>query len=127
MRDRVSPRNVLRELRRGWPDALEIMKALPPLAKRLIERAQDGDLRLPVDTRELERLREEWSAQRRRSDRIVIGAALMLGGILWLGLRLFPRPLGFTLAALGLGVWLVVWLARSRTLSGDARRSAPPQ
>src|SRR5579863_1009434 len=128
MRDRVSPRNVLRELRRGWPDALEIIKALPPLTKRLIERAQDGDLRLPVDTRELDRLREEWSAQRRRSDRIVIGAALMLGGILWLGLRLAPRVPGFILAGVGLGVWLVVWLARARSfLSGDARRSAPPQ
>ncbi len=127
MRERVSPRNVLRELRRGWPDALEIIKALPPLTKRLIERAQDGDLRLPVDTRELDRLREQWSAQRRRSDRIVIGAALMLGGILWLGLRLAPRLLGFILAGLGLGVWLVVWLARARSSSGDARRRAPPQ
>ncbi len=127
MRDRVSPRNVLRELRRGWPDALEIIKALPPLTKRLIERAQDGDLRLPVDTRELDRLREEWSAQRRRSDRIVIGAALMLGGILWLGLRLAPRLLGFILAGLGLGVWLLVWLARARSSGGDARRRAPSQ
>jgi ubiquinone biosynthesis protein len=127
MRDRVSPRNVLRELRRGWPDALEIIKALPPLTKRLNERAQDGDLRLPVDTRELDRLREEWSAQRRRSDRIVIGAALMLGGILWLGLRLAPRLLGFILAGLGLGVWLLVWLARARSSGGDARRRAPSQ
>ena len=42
MRERISPRNVLRELRRGLPDALEILKALPPLAKRAVEQAQDG-------------------------------------------------------------------------------------
>jgi ubiquinone biosynthesis protein len=118
MRDRVSPKNLLRELRRGWPDALEILKALPPLTKRLVERAQDGELQLSVDSRELNRLRHEWTAQLRRSDRIVIGAALTLGGVLWLGLRLQPRLLGLVLGGAGLCVWLAVWLAR---------RSAPPR
>jgi ubiquinone biosynthesis protein len=112
MRDRVSPKNLLRELRRGWPDALEILKALPPLTKRLVERAQDGELQLSVDSRELNRLRHEWTAQLRRSDRIVIGAALTLAGVLWLGLRLQPRLLGLVLGGAGLCVWLAVWLAR---------------
>ena len=118
MRDRVSPKNLLRELRRGWPDALEILKALPPLTKRLVERAQDGELQLSVDSRELNRLRHEWTAQLRRSDRIVIGAALTLAGVLWLGLRLQPHLLGLVLGGAGLCVWLAVWLAR---------RSAPPR
>jgi hypothetical protein len=43
MRERMSPRNVLRELRRGLPDALEIFKSAPPLAKRALEQLQDGD------------------------------------------------------------------------------------
>jgi ubiquinone biosynthesis protein len=110
MRDRVSPKNLLRELRRGWPDALEILKALPPLTKRLVERAQDGELKLSVDSRELNRLRHEWTAQLRRSDCIAIGAALMLGGILWMGLRLQPHVLGLVLGGIGLCVWLAVWL-----------------
>src|SRR5579863_1122835 len=91
MRDRVSPRNLLRELKRGWPDAREIIKALPPVAKRVVERLQDGDLRVPVDTRELELWRQQAAMQARRSDRIVIGASLMLGGVLWLGTRLQPH------------------------------------
>lgn len=115
MRDRVSPRNLLRELRRGWPDALEILKALPPLTKRLVERAQDGELRVPVDSRALERLRHEWTAQQRRSDCIAIGAALMLGGILWLGLRLQPHALGLILGGAGVCVWLAVWLTPQPT------------
>jgi len=114
MRDRMSPRNVLREIRRGWPDALEIIKALPPVAKRVIERVQDGTLRVPIDTSAIEQWRREAAAQSSRSDRIVVGAALMLGGVLWLGTRLQPHWLGIVLGVAGLCVWLGVWLARAR-------------
>ncbi len=41
-RERVRPRAVWRELRQGLPDVLEVMKALPTLAKEAIERAQDS-------------------------------------------------------------------------------------
>jgi ubiquinone biosynthesis protein len=114
MRDRVKPSNVLRELRRGWPDALDILKALPPLAKRLVERAQDGTLELAFDARALDQLREETAAQARRADRVRIGAALMISGILWLGLRLSPTLIGIILGAAGLGLWLVLWFRRAR-------------
>ena len=103
---------MLRELRRGWPDALEIIKALPPVTKRLIERVQDGTFQVPVDGREIQRLREESAAHARRSDRIVIGATLLLGGVLWLGMRLQPHWLGIVLGAAGLSVWFSVWLRR---------------
>jgi ubiquinone biosynthesis protein len=114
MRDRMSPRNLLRELRRGWPDALEIIKALPPVAKRLVEQVQDGAFRIPIDTRAIEQWRREAAAQAGRSDRIVIGAALLLGGILWLGMRLQPHWPGIALGVAGVGVWLCVWLGRAR-------------
>jgi hypothetical protein len=84
------------------------------MTKRLIEQAQDGTLRVPVDASALDQLRRETAMQARRGDRIVIGAALMLGGILWLGLRLQPHLLGILLSGVGLSVWLVVWLARPR-------------
>ena len=112
MRERVSPRNVLRELRRGFPDALEILKALPPLAKRAIERAQDGRLRLAVDTRALDELRAALTEQSRRSDRILIGAVLVLGAVLWFGLRLYPHWFGGLLAACGLISWASARLQR---------------
>jgi ubiquinone biosynthesis protein len=114
MRDRMSPRNILRELRLGWPDALEIIKALPPLTKRLVERAQDGRLQLQFDPQAIDQLRQESAAQARRSDRIVIGAALMLGGVLWLGMRLSPRWLGILSGLSGLAVWAAVWISRRR-------------
>ncbi|MGA2024739.1 MAG: ubiquinone biosynthesis regulatory protein kinase UbiB [Steroidobacteraceae bacterium] len=114
MRDRMSPRNVLRELRRGWPDALEIIKALPPLAKRMLERAQDGQLSIPIDTQAVDQLRRDWLEQCRRSDRALLGAVLWLGGILWLGLHLEPQPIGLVLGAVGVGLWLSLWRPRSR-------------
>ena len=114
MRERTSARHVLHELRQGWPDALEIIKALPPLSKRLLERMQDGQLRVPLDTRSVDRLRREWLQQRRRSDRAIIGTVLLLGAVFWLALSLEPRLLGWLLGALALGLWLSVWLTRSR-------------
>jgi len=114
MRDRIRPRNVLRELRRGFPDALEILKALPPLARRAIEQAQDGKLRLEVDTAALDELRVALTEQSRRSDRIILGAASLLGAVLWFGLRLFPRWFGLLL---GLGA-IVAWISARRRRSG---------
>jgi ubiquinone biosynthesis protein len=112
MRERVSPRSVLRELRRGFPDALEILKALPPLTKRAIEQAQDGKLRLALDSSALDELRAALTEQSRRSDRIVIGAALVVGAVLWFGLRLYPHWFGGLLAVTGLSTWISAWLKR---------------
>ena len=112
MRERLSPRGVLRELRRGLPDVLEIMKALPPLTKRAIEQAQDGKLRLAVDPRGLEQLRATLNEQARRSDRIVIGAALVVGAVLWFGLHLYPRWFGFLIGSGALIAWSSAWLRR---------------
>jgi ubiquinone biosynthesis protein len=112
MRERVSPRAVLRELRRGFPDALDVLKALPPLARRAVEQAQDGQLRVPVDMRALDELRTALTEQSRRSDRILIGAVLLLGAVLWFGLRLYPRWFGAAVGAAGLIGWISAWLQR---------------
>jgi len=91
MRERVSPRTVLRELRRGLPDMLEVMKAVPALTKRFVERAQDGRLRVPVESAALEAASARQAADRRRRDGLLTGAALLLGGTLWIGLHI-PHP-----------------------------------
>jgi ubiquinone biosynthesis protein len=112
MRERVSPRAVLRELRRGFPDALDVLKALPPLARRAVEQAQDGQLRVPVDMRALDELRTALTEQSRRSDCILIGAVLLLGAVLWFGLGLYPRWFGAAVGAAGLIAWISAWLQR---------------
>jgi ubiquinone biosynthesis protein len=122
MRERMSARSVWRELRRGLPDALEIFKALPSLAKRTIEQAQDGKLLLPIDTHAIDQLRTSLARQSRRSDRMVIGAALVVAAVLWSGLRLRPYWFSALLGAAGLIVWIYAWL-HSRS---PQRPSRPP-
>jgi ubiquinone biosynthesis protein len=114
MRERTSPRSILRQLRRGVPDVLEIFRALPSLTKRTIEQAQDGRLLLPIDTRPLDHMRAALAEQSRRSDRIVIGAALVVAAALCYGLRVSPHWIGALLGTAGLIVWIYAWLqARS--------------
>jgi ubiquinone biosynthesis protein len=114
MRERMSARSVLRELRRGLPDALEILKVLPPLTKRTLEQFQDGKLVLPVDSSGIDKLRAEWIEQRRRSDVVNAGAVLLLGALLWFASAAPVRWIAFVLAALGLGTWLWAWLRPRR-------------
>jgi ubiquinone biosynthesis protein len=115
MRERVSPRTVLRELRRGLPDMLEVMKAVPTLSKRLVERAQDGTLRLPVDLTELEALRAQLLTDHRRRDGLLGGGILLLAGVLWAGLAADPYWPGPLLGAAGLAIMgVAAWRARDR-------------
>jgi ubiquinone biosynthesis protein len=112
MRERMSPRTLLRELRRGLPDTLEILRALPALGKRAIEQVQRGQWHLPVDTSELKQLRAALLEQSRRRDRIVVGATLLLAAVLWIGLDLYPNWVGAAVAIGGIIVWMAALLQR---------------
>ena len=100
-RDRVSPRAVWRELRQGLPDSLEVMKALPAIAKAAIERAQDDARRPPAQqlappTHPLPPLTDNV-----RRDLLIASAALIPAGVLWLGLQINPQWAGGLLASAG--------------------------
>jgi ubiquinone biosynthesis protein len=112
MRQRVSPRTVARELRRGLPDVIEIAKALPSIAKRFVERSQDHEFQLPIDTRAIDALRAEIAVGNRRRDRLLLGGLLALGSVLWVGLGLDPPWAGWAALAGG-GVALLAALFTS--------------
>jgi hypothetical protein len=61
-----------------------VLNALPSLAKRLVERAQDGKLSVPVDRSALDELRARLEADHRRRDALLLTGILLLGGVLWL-------------------------------------------
>jgi ubiquinone biosynthesis protein len=117
MRERMSPRTVLRDLRRGWPDVLEILKALPPHVQRMLERSRDGMLPVRADGLALEPLRLELVERSRRRDRALVSSALLLGSVLWFGQGLQPRPIGALLGILGLLGCLLAWLPGARARS----------
>lgn len=103
MRERVSPRRFLRQLRDQLPDMLATVRALPPLARAAVQRAQDHTLRVPVESEAIERLRRELRESRRRRDAMLLAAAALLGGIVWLAVGRDPAWPGWVLIAAAAG------------------------
>ena len=116
-RDRIGPRAILRELRRGLPDVIEVMKALPTLARGAIERAQQ-DARRPATPASSATTPGAASAgatvptastpmqpaDNTRRDLLIASAALIPGGVLWLGLQVAPQWPGVLMAAAGAAI-----------------------
>jgi len=84
MRERASPRTLLRSLRQQLPDALETLRLMPRIINVAVRAAADGEARLRVQTDELESLRAEMRLGALRRDRIVVAGIVWLTGLLWL-------------------------------------------
>jgi len=106
--DRLSGRNIAQELRRQLPDLSESIRMLPQLLQQFVQKASEGTLRIRVDNEPYAELRREIQASARRRDQTIVGAAVLLAGILWLAFRTDWMP-GVLLTAAGL---LTALLAR---------------
>jgi len=106
--DRLSGRNIAQELRRQLPDLSESVRMLPQLLQQFVQKASEGTLRIRVDSEPYEELRREIRDSARRRDQTIVGAAVLLAGILWLAFRTDWLP-GVVLSAAGL---LTVLLGR---------------
>jgi ubiquinone biosynthesis protein len=111
MRERASPRQVLKTLRQQAPELMEAFRALPSLIKTTVERARGGNLRLEVESAALEALRAEVRRSSRRRDSVLVGAALTLARLVWLGVSGAQEWPGWVLSAGG-AVWLVAAFRR---------------
>ena len=98
--DRLSGRNIAQELRRQLPDLSESVRMLPQLLQQFVQKASEGTLRIRVDNEPYEELRREIRASGRRRDQTIIGAVVLLAGLLWLTLRSDWLP-GVVLAGAG--------------------------
>ena len=106
--DRLSGRNLASQLRRQLPDLSEALRMLPQILQQAVQQASDGNLRLKVDQTGIEELRAELRASARRRDATLVGAATLLGGLVWLAVSFNPWP-GVVLGAAGV---LAIALAR---------------
>jgi ubiquinone biosynthesis protein len=106
--DRLSGRNIAQELRRQLPDLSESIRMLPQLLQQFVQKASEGTLRIRVDNESYAELQREIRASARRRDQTIVGAAVLLAGILWLAFRTDWMP-GVLLTAAGL---LTALLAR---------------
>jgi hypothetical protein len=104
MRERMSPRQIFHSLRTQLPELIEAVRVLPAIVKGVLQRTEGGMLRMLVETPAVELLHAELRRGHRRRDAVILGAAALLGGIVWLALGHTAWP-GWTLAALGAG-WL---------------------
>ena len=101
MRERVSLRAVLRELRAHSGELAEAARALPLLVQRLARGEPLQPPAAPPSAAQLEELRRQRRAAERRRAAVTVGAALLLGGLIWLALARPPQWLGWALLAAG--------------------------
>jgi ubiquinone biosynthesis protein len=107
MRERMSPRTLLKQARAQLPDTIEALKQLPQLFNTAVREAAEGRVRWQVQSAQIEDLRQELRANTLRRDIALAAAALWLSGFIWLAAAVHVRWLGWLqlIAAAGLLLW----------------------
>ena len=106
--ERLSGRSFALQLRRQLPDVSEAVRMLPQVLQQFVQKASEGTLRIRMDQSPFEDLRREIQASARRRDQTIVGAAVLLAGLVWLALPAGWLP-GTVLTGAGL---LTIVLAR---------------
>ena len=109
MHERMSVRQVLKDLRRQMPELIEAARTMPALVKGAIQRARGGVLRMQIESAGVEELKEEIRRAGRRRDAVTVGAAILLGGLVWLAAGGFTQWPGWALGLLGTAWLTVAW------------------
>ncbi len=107
MRQRMSPRAVLRRVRAQLPDALVALQQVPQIFQTAVRDATEGRLRVQVQNTAATELREEIRRNDSRRDLNLAAAVLWLSGLIWLGLSRQILWLGWLqmTAAIVIFVW----------------------
>ena len=109
MRERVGLRSVVKSWRKQWPDIVDAARVLPGLLSHLVQRAQNGSLRIQVEAKDIEGLKAALRASNRRRDAITIGGVILLCGVFWLMVHRHPEWVGWVLSVFGAGWLLAAW------------------
>ncbi|HEY6481974.1 MAG TPA: ubiquinone biosynthesis regulatory protein kinase UbiB [Steroidobacteraceae bacterium] len=107
MRERTSVRQIIRHLRVHLPELIDTARALPSLLSGAVHRAQGGVLRAQIDAPSLEQLEIAVRKGARRRDAVLIGVAILLGGLAWLATSRGADASAWILTAAGVG-WLLI-------------------
>jgi len=109
MRERTSLRMLARGVRAHIPELIEVARGVPALLTALIQR-EYALLSPPPAAADTGELRAALERGARRRDAATVGAALLLGGLVWLAMARDPAWPGWTLLAAGVvaivyGLW----------------------
>ena len=86
MREQIGARALLREVRRQGPKWGETLPVLPGLAYETLKLARSGEIEVGIRSEGIEQLRTEIRRSNQRSVLAMIGAALLIGASVVLGL-----------------------------------------
>ncbi len=106
MRERVSVGRLWKSLKRQLPDIIESIQALPAVFTQSVRRVHEPETHPEVAAVIL--LREEMRAAARRRDVVIVGATVLLGGLVWLAIAPVAWP-GWALTAAGVLGLLVAY------------------
>jgi len=109
MRERLSVRQVFRDLRRQLPELIEVARSMPTLMKSFVDRSRGGRVHVEISASELEALRQEIRRSRRRSDQVTVGAAILFAGLLWTGVTAGHYWAAWASALIGAAWILFAW------------------
>jgi ubiquinone biosynthesis protein len=107
MRERMSPRAMLRRARAQLPDMLVALQQVPQIFQTAVRDAADGRLRVSVDPVGAAELRDEMRRSDYRRDATIAAAVLWVSGLTWLTLSSQILWLGWLqmTAAIAVFVW----------------------
>jgi ubiquinone biosynthesis protein len=100
--ERWSLRALARDARKQLPDMLQALRQLPPLVENVIQRASDGQFRVPLDTREIERLQQTIRDDGRRRDVTLVSSVGIFSGVLLIIADVAPIWFGCSVLAVSL-------------------------
>jgi hypothetical protein len=89
------------------PELVEAARALPSLLKAAVHRSQGGLFHAQVESPAVEEIKVALLKASRRREATTLGAAIVLGGLVWLAVQGGGAWPGWLLLAVGVG-WLVV-------------------
>ena len=94
MRERVSPRTILKEIRERVPDALLTLRQVPQILQTAVREAAQGTAPA-IEPVGLAELQENWRRAGLRRELGIAAAVLWLSGLIWLMLATQYRWLGW--------------------------------
>ena len=123
MREQLGARALLREIKRQAPKWGETLPALPGLVYETLKLARSGEIEVRIRSEEIDQLRAEIRRANQRTVLVVIGAALLLGAsvILGVGGTQLPMLWGAPIWAWVLGGAGVILAFAAWSSGGDDR------
>jgi ubiquinone biosynthesis protein len=106
MSEQVGGRAMIHDLRQNLPQLRDALRELPGVVQHLAEQIKNGDLKLKMDSPELQQIRSELKAQQRQRFWLTLTVIAALGGALTLVLEDNVLLGGSLLAAGAVAAWL---------------------